>query len=350
MSVSSARSQLERKQKDLAKLQADKSRIIQKQAAEAKKENDARKAIARTSSASTIRTKERVIASAIDSQAKLQKELSTIEGKITRATTAVNSAKAHLDKEELAEAKKRQKALDTANKETERRMANLQTGLDASIRNQSELADRVRNLEDLPEEITVLFMAACPKNVDRIRLDEEAREIHDSLRKTDYRDNIKLETRWALRPIDVLNAINETKPTIIHFSGHGANDGSLVLEDGNGEAKMVNAGAMASAIATASDGVKLIIFNACYSDSQALEASDYVPASIGMSDTVSDNGAVLFSAQLYSAIGYGKSVGLAFRQARALLKMEGSSDADIVTLHVSDDFDADELVIVKPSD
>lgn len=38
------------------------------------------------------------------------------------------------------------------------------------------------------------------------------------IRKSEHRDSVKLESRWATRTIDILQAINEVDPTIVHFS------------------------------------------------------------------------------------------------------------------------------------
>lgn len=58
------------------------------------------------------------------------------------------------------------------------------------------------------------------------------------IRKSEYRDTIKFESRWAVRTSDLLQAINEVNPDIIHFSGHGDDDGTLAFENPDGECKL----------------------------------------------------------------------------------------------------------------
>ena len=79
----------------------------------------------------------------------------------------------------------------------------------------------VEYLKAVPNHITVLFLAANPTNTPQLRLDEEARAIQNKIRLSDYRESVKFESRWATRSSDILQAINETNPTIVHFSGHG---------------------------------------------------------------------------------------------------------------------------------
>ncbi|WP_283771185.1 hypothetical protein QQL38_13630 [Pseudomonas syringae] len=40
---------------------------------------------------------------------------------------------------------------------------------------------------------------------------------------------LEFHTRWAVRPMDVFQAMNELKPTIVHFSGHGTTADTLVV-------------------------------------------------------------------------------------------------------------------------
>lgn len=60
------------------------------------------------------------------------------------------------------------------------------------------------------------------------RLDEDVRAIGEMIRKSEHRDVVKLESRWAVRPLDVLQAINECRPRILHFSGHGSDSDEII--------------------------------------------------------------------------------------------------------------------------
>src|SRR5215813_6436682 len=68
----------------------------------------------------------------------------------------------------------------------------------------------------------ILFLAANPHDTGRLALDREARSIHMELKRTGYRDRFDFETRWAAEPLDLLREMRELKPTVVHFSGHGA--------------------------------------------------------------------------------------------------------------------------------
>jgi hypothetical protein len=53
-------------------------------------------------------------------------------------------------------------------------------------------------------------------------LDREARAIHAELKRSGYRDRFEFVTWWAAEPLDLLRELRELKPTVVHFSGHGA--------------------------------------------------------------------------------------------------------------------------------
>lgn len=166
----------------------------------------------------------------------------------------------------------------------------------------------IEQLKAVPEKITVLFFATNPKGTSQLRLDEEARSIQEMIRKSEHRDSILFETRWAVRPLDILQAINEINPDVIHFSGYGSENGELVLENTDGSAKLVTKEAITQTIMSASDKIHLIFFNACFSYEQACEVVNHVDAAIGMTDSISDNAASAFAAQFYSSLGFGHSV------------------------------------------
>jgi hypothetical protein len=74
----------------------------------------------------------------------------------------------------------------------------------------------------------------------------------------------------------------------------------------------------------------------------------HIPAAIGMNTAIGDEAARIFAAQFYSSLGFGHSVGKAFRQAKAALMLESIPEESTPELFMTPGLDADELVIVKP--
>lgn len=206
----------------------------------------------------------------------------------------------------------------------------------------------IKKLKALPKKITVLFLAANPIDTNRLLLDVEVRTIRERIRLSEYRDSIHFESRWATRSADILQAINETNPTIIHFSGHGTQDGELVLLNPDGSSKLVNKEAITMAISTASDTVQLVLFNACFSELQAENIVQNIEAAIGMNDSVSDKAAITFAAQFYSAVGFGCSLKKAYNQAIAAIMLEGIPQERVPQLFVRDGVLSENIIYVNP--
>ncbi len=90
-------------------------------------------------------------------------------------------------------------------------------------------------------KITILILAANPKNTSRLRLDEEIREIDIGLQMSRKRDDFILHKKMAVRPVDFRRAVLDIKPNILHFCGHGEGAGGLAFEDDMGHVKLVSA-------------------------------------------------------------------------------------------------------------
>lgn len=195
--------------------------------------------------------------------------------------------------------------------------------------------------------IKVLFLGANPNGTGILKLDEEARSINEMIRKADHRDALIFESRWAVRTQDILQAINEINPTIIHFSGHGTDSGKLVLLSADGRPKHVSEEALVQTMMTSSDVIRVVFFNTCFSDSQAKAVVKHVDVAIGMNTSIGDLAARTFSSQFYSSLGFGKSIKISFEQAKAALMLEGIKEENTPQLHIKDGLDPNGIVLVN---
>lgn len=197
------------------------------------------------------------------------------------------------------------------------------------------------------DKLTILFLAANPQDTQKLALDQEVRSITEAIRKSEGRDGIEFFSRWAVQSLDILQAINETDPEIIHFSGHGSEKGEIVLDDGSGNMSMVSKEAMAAAVASASKKVRMIFFNACFSQKEAQAVVDKVEAAIGMNTEIGDEAAIVFAAQFYSSIGFGQNLQQAFDQAKAALLLKGIAEENTPVLYVRKGLLAQDIVMVE---
>ena len=176
--------------------------------------------------------------------------------------------------------------------------------------------------------IRVLFLASNPESTSLLRLDEEIRAITEKIRASDHRDVLELVALWAVRPDDLLQALNEHKPQIVHFSGHGSTAGEIILMDNNRQAKPVSATALKALFTTLKDNIRVVTLNACYSEVQARAIAEVIDCVIGMSAAIGDKAAITFAASFYRAIGFGRSVKEAFEQGKTAVLLEGIPEAN----------------------
>jgi len=342
------RRKVQQHQKEIGKLQQEKAREAKKIADINRKIHSASQAVSRTTSQSTLSSKRREIDRQQNELARTEKKIADIEEKIAREHKKVSDAEKALAREEEREHRERERTRQRAARENDRRMADA-TGQLAShdaLHNQTQSV--LQQLMLLPPRITVLFLASNPVNQQQLRLDEEVRSVTDTIRKSEHRDAVELTSCWAVRPGDVLQAINEHKPAIVHFSGHGTDQDHIVFQDDDGNAKLVTKDAIVQMMKACSDGIRLVFFNTCYSRDQAEAVVEHVEAAIGMNTSIGDDAAEVFASQFYSAIGFGLSLKNAFEQARALLMMEGIAEDDTPELFTSSGLDSDDIVIVRP--
>lgn len=105
---------------------------------------------------------------------------------------------------------------------------------------------------------------------------------------------------------------------------------------------------MAQTIMTLSDKVRLIFYNACFSDAQAEHIVEYVDATIGMNTSIGDEAALVFASQFYSSIGFGKNLKITFNQAKVALMLEEIEEETTPELFVREGMQAENIILVKP--
>ncbi|KGO85986.1 hypothetical protein Q765_13055 [Flavobacterium rivuli WB 3.3-2 = DSM 21788] len=337
------------KQKELSTLSSSKAKEQIKLSDFNKKINSASDAIHRTKIASIILSKQREITRHQNSIADTNKKIADLESKMVKKQKEIFDYQIKIDKEQALIDKKQKADTDKKQKEHQRNVNFINETLTHHSTLHTTIIDEIQQLKKIPEKITILFLASNPIDQLQLRLDEEARAIAEMIRKTKHRDSIKLESYWALQTIDLLQALNEHDPTIVHFSGHGSDNDEIVFQTKDGNAKLVSKEAIVQTMMSSSDNIRLVFFNTCYSQNQAEAVAEFVEATIGMSTSIGDDAARIFSSQFYSSIGFGHSVGKAFQQAKAFVMLEGISEESTPQLFIKTGLKAEEIILVHPS-
>ncbi len=169
----------------------------------------------------------------------------------------------------------------------------------------------------------ILFLAANPRGVPSVRLDEEIRTIEERIRLSKMRDLFEVKQHWAVRSNDLQRALLQHKPEIVHFAGLGTESGEIILEDEFGKSLPVSPESMGYLFSILRDRVRCVVINACYSKRQAHAIAENIDCVIGMSPVQHGRAAIWFAAAFYQALGFGRSIKTAFDLACNQVQLEG---------------------------
>lgn len=219
---------------------------------------------------------------------------------------------------------------------------------DLAIRTQALERELARASREAPKKITVLFLAGTIEGGPHpLRLDQEVREIQRRVRESEHRDSIEFEYSLATRISDILQALNQYQPDVVHFAGHG-NKRELLFEGNDGQPLALSNDQLGVLLHAPPRPIRLVVFNSCESSDLAVLACDFVSAAIGMDESVADASAKQFAGQFYNALGFGHSLALAFTQAQAQARTTGQVTGN-PRLYTAEGLEPDEIVLVAPA-
>lgn len=177
----------------------------------------------------------------------------------------------------------------------------------------------------------ILILSANPTNTNHLRLDEEVREIQAGMERSRSRDQFEIICKWAVRSNDLLRALLDHKPEIVHFSGHGAGSEGLALENNSGQMQLVKTETLAR-LFEFFDSIECVLLNACYSEAQAEAIYQHVDCVIGMNRAIGDRAAIEFAVGFYDALGADRSYEDAYECGRLNIDLEGIPESSTPVL------------------
>jgi hypothetical protein len=335
----------------------------------------------------------RELARLIEKEASLRKELQRHESDAAKANESahryadqarrasnISSMQSHLRSSQRETAKAIQagnKAADISKKlaDNARNQANRKRSLESSEKSDRQAQDReagrrrqaekahAREIARLsvptvhyvqvkppePEKLRVLYLTSNP-SMD-LRTDTEIRQVQQALRGAKYRDMVTIEQRPAATFQDLIDGLNDVRPHVIHFSGHGGAE-TLLMDGGTINTvteSQISFQLLVKALDATDSPPTLLVLNACDTLDGAEIILPAVPVVIGMSDNVLDVAAILFAQQFYAALASGQSVGSALKQTKVKIEAAMLDDTASELPHcvARDDVDISELVLVK---
>ncbi len=171
-------------------------------------------------------------------------------------------------------------------------------------------------------KVKVLFLAANPWDTTSLELDAEIREITEKVRAGGSGEHFEIISRWATSADDLLRHLGEHRPQIVHFTGHGARDGRIVVEDAGTRSVPVPQHAVTRVFRAFSKSIRVVLLNTCFSLPQARAITEVIDCATGTPARIDDTAATAFAASFYRAIGFGHSISEAFEQGCLSLDLQ----------------------------
>ena len=178
-------------------------------------------------------------------------------------------------------------------------------------------------------QIPIVFIAFANDKVDYARYLRNLPKEQDGIRKALFeaqqaglcevveRANATLE-----QLLDVFQNKNyKDRIAIFHYGGH-ADGYQLLLEQLDGSHAAAHGGGLVSFFAK-QNGLKLVFFNGCSTQQQAIELSAAgVPAVVGTSQSINDDVATALSIRFYKGLGQGHALERAWNEALDEIKLQ----------------------------
>jgi len=177
-------------------------------------------------------------------------------------------------------------------------------------------------------KLLLLFANVFMKELSLLNLGDEEDRIRDitlqaptSLSNRGIHITYDIDNREAVTTENIKRALQRYNYRIVHFAGHGYEDGKygaiLLGKDAKGQPKELDTATLRDVFKRFNKTVDLVVLNACYTEGVAEILSEFVPVVVGTTAAIGDQAAIAFSKAFYTAYLSGYSILDSFEDAKA---------------------------------
>jgi len=159
---------------------------------------------------------------------------------------------------------------------------------------------------------TILILTANPTDTKPLQLTQEIEKIEQALQRNQRHEQFELKAHLAVTPDEVRRALLDIKPHFVHFSGHGAAEDGIILENEHQKSHALSTTTLAQVFEPYQNQIECVILNACFTAVQASAIVKQINYVIGMNQPIKDKAAIEFAIGFYDSIAAGESIETAF--------------------------------------
>jgi CHAT domain len=197
------------------------------------------------------------------------------------------------------------------------------------------------------KHLNVLYLTADTGRHLRLRVDAEIRKVKEAIRGSEYKDNITVDYSPAAGLRTLQDGLNDHRPQIIHFSGHG-NMGGIAMDNGRVEnpvSEALSFSLLAKALAATDSPPTVVVLNSCNSSGALNALLKQGLIVVSMKASISDLAAIAFAPRFYAAIASGQSIKAAFAQGKVAVENASISEADTPELFWPSDINPAKIIL-----
>jgi hypothetical protein len=197
------------------------------------------------------------------------------------------------------------------------------------------------------KRLDVLYLMANPIRHHSLRVDAEVSKVSEEIRRSRFRDNIRLHQSPAANLDAIIRGLNDHRPRIVHFSGHG-NSAGLAGDDGGikrTKTKFVTFDILGKALRATDSPPDVVVLNACGSAGARGALLGSAKAIVVMQDSITDIAAVAFATKFYGAIASGQSLKAAYEQGVLAVESVSLDEAGTPALVMANSVDPKKIIL-----